>query len=197
MPVLRGLEIIVGMTAIPDAPSPVLTRSALIVPVPSAEPVVGRHRRIMDRSAVGGVPAHVTVLYPFIPPSEIDETVIEAVAEVLRDVPAFDCTFAEVDWFGDHLVWLRPDPDLRFRELTNAVWERFPVHRPYAGVHDPVPHLTVGDAQLADLSTLRRVAEEIATELPITARIDEVRLMAGAYEPDSWRSLATFPLVGE
>ncbi|AOS65926.1 2'-5' RNA ligase family protein [Actinoalloteichus hymeniacidonis] len=183
------------MTEILSDPAPALTRSALIVPIPSAEPAVGRHRRTLDRSAVGGVPAHVTVLYPFLPPDEIDDAAVQAIGEVLAGFAAFDTVFTEVAWFGEHLVWLRPEPDSAFRALTSAVWERFPLQQPYAGVHEPVPHLTVGDAQLADLPTLVRVAEEIEGELPIAAHVDEVRLMAGAYEPDSWRSLATFPLV--
>ena len=41
--------------------------TALIVEVPAAEVVVGRHRAWLDRAAALGVPAHVMVLYPFRP----------------------------------------------------------------------------------------------------------------------------------
>jgi hypothetical protein len=47
------------------------TQSAVLVPVPEAERAVSRHRARLDAAAALGVPAHVTVLFPFVPPSEI------------------------------------------------------------------------------------------------------------------------------
>ena len=41
--------------------------SAVLVPVPEAERAVSRHRARLDGAAARGVPAHVTVLYPFVP----------------------------------------------------------------------------------------------------------------------------------
>jgi len=43
----------------------------LLLPVPAAEPAVSRHRARLVESAKGGVPAHITVLYPFLPPAGI------------------------------------------------------------------------------------------------------------------------------
>ena len=39
--------------------------SALLVAIPSAEPAVARHRDRFDSSAPRGVPAHITVLFPW------------------------------------------------------------------------------------------------------------------------------------
>lgn len=80
--------------------------TALIVPVPEAEPLVGRHRRILDHSAPWGVPAHVTVLYPFLPPDRVTGEAIEDVRGCLTAVEAFSCTFSDVRWFGEDAVWL-------------------------------------------------------------------------------------------
>ncbi len=70
----------------PDAPAP--TQTAVIALVPEAESLVGRYRQRLDASAVWGVPAHVTVLLPFLAPHEVDEQVIAtltaAVVSVLR-----------------------------------------------------------------------------------------------------------------
>ena len=44
-------------------------QSALLILVPAAEPAVGEHRARLDASARDGVPAHLTVLYPFLPPA--------------------------------------------------------------------------------------------------------------------------------
>lgn len=90
-------------TALTDA-----TETAIIVPVPAAEPVVGRHRKALDRAATWGVPAHVTVIVPFLPPAAITERVLDDVRDCL--VPAFDCAFARVEWFGEEVVWLAPEP---------------------------------------------------------------------------------------
>ena len=47
------------------------TDSAVVIPVPEAEAVVGPHRARLDPFAAWGVPAHVTVLAPFVPPHAI------------------------------------------------------------------------------------------------------------------------------
>ncbi len=86
------------------------TQSAVLVPVPEAERVVSRHRIRLDPAAELGVPAHVTVLYPFVAPPAITAT-------------------------------------------TLAV--------------------------------------------PVSAHISRVWLMCGAATPDSWRTVAEFPLAGQ
>jgi 2'-5' RNA ligase superfamily protein len=172
------------------------TQTAVIVPVAAAEGVVAGHRRRLDRAAAWGVPAHVTVLFPFVPPAEVGAGVIDALASLLATVDPFDCTFASCGWFGEDVVWLAPEPAERFRELTRAVVERFPGHLPYGGeFEDIVPHLTVGEARLGTVEDLRAVEAEVSRALPITARIDHALVMEGAERPDSWRTLARLPLA--
>jgi 2'-5' RNA ligase len=121
------------------------TESAVIVACPEAEAVVGPHRERFDRSAADGVPAHVTVIYPFVPPSDVDAGVIEALAPAIAAVPRFEVRFETTGWFGTEVLWLDPRPDEPFRALTTAVFDAFPDYPPYGGVHDDVvPHLTVG-----------------------------------------------------
>ena len=55
----------------PEMPAPMMAQSAVLVPVPEAERAVSRHRTRLDRAAAWGVPAHVTILYPFVAPSAI------------------------------------------------------------------------------------------------------------------------------
>jgi 2'-5' RNA ligase len=171
------------------------TETALIVPVPESEPVVGGYRRVLDHSAVWGVPAHVTVLYPFLPPERVTDEVIEAVRGCVRGVAAFGCVFSEVRWFGEEAVWLAPDPDEPFRALTEAVWRRFPDCPPYGGEFDEVvPHLTIGSTRLGDRDGLRRAEAEVVARLPVRARVDRVLLLAGTDAPDSWRPVTEFAL---
>ncbi len=169
------------------------TETAVIVPVPAAEAVVGHHRRTLDHSAVWGVPAHVTVLYPFLPPDRIDPAVVGDLVEVLTG--AFECVFSRVAWFGQDVVWLAPDPAEPFRALTERVWRRFPECPPYGGENpEVIPHLTIGSTRLGDRPALERAAAEVGTHLPIQAEIGRVRLIAGNTSPGSWRTVAEFQL---
>jgi 2'-5' RNA ligase len=170
------------------------TQSALIVPVPEAEGAVGALRARYDTSASWGVPAHVTVLYPFLPPAGIDETVLAAVRETVLTVPRFDLVLTRTDWFGDDVLWLAPEPDGPFRALTAALWARFPQAAPYGGAFDDVvPHLTVAHGRPPPV--LREAAVQVAAGLPIHAPVEAVRLIVGRPEPgDSWHTMAEFPL---
>ena len=169
------------------------TQTALIIPVPEAERAVGRFRASLDQAASWGVPAHVTVLYPFLPPEQVDDGVRAVLREVVARVPRFDATLTHVDWFGDTVAWLAPQPDRPFRELTAAVWQQFPEAAPYAGAYtEVVPHLTIGHD--APRPVLQHAADAVAAYLPITIAVDTVRLIAGTPEHGPWRTVCEFPL---
>jgi 2'-5' RNA ligase len=108
-----------------------MPESAILVPVTAAEPVVGRLRARLDRSASRGIPAHVTVLYPFVSPGQITPAVIQMTAAAVRSVPAFGCRFAGLGWFGEDVLWLAPEPAGPFRALTAAVHAAFPQYPPF------------------------------------------------------------------
>jgi hypothetical protein len=155
-------------------------RTALIVAVPEAERAVGAYRLEHDWSAGVGVPAHITVLFPFSSPDAVEEA---AIAEVVAQVPAFVFALTAVERFDDGTVWLRPEPSAPFAALTRAVWERWPEHPPYEGVHEEViPHLTVSEAPI-----------DVAIDLPIHAHARDVALIE---EDDRghWHERARFPL---
>jgi 2'-5' RNA ligase len=170
------------------------TQTALIVPVPEAEPVVGRFRASLDLAASWGVPAHVTVLYPFLPPERVDHVVRAALRDIVAVVPRTEVSLTRVDWFGDEVVWLAPEPDQLFRDLTAAVWRRFPDAPPYAGAHaEVVPHLTIGHN--APRVVLAEAAQAVCAHLPIRTTVTAVHLIAGT--PDHpWHPVTRFPLGG-
>ena len=143
------------------------------------------------------MPAHVTVLYPFVEPAAGDEHVRATLAGAVGSVTAFDCRFSRTRWFGEDVLWLDPEPAGPFAELTAAVWRAFPQHPPYGGVHDDViPHLTVAERRLADLPTLQAAEQAVQAGLPLSARIEQVLLVAGTDSPRSWRLLHELPLGG-
>jgi 2'-5' RNA ligase len=175
---------------------PMAAQSAVLVPVPEAERAVGGHRGRLDRAATWGVPAHVTVLYPFVPPSEISAAVIAGIAGAVGSVSAFDCEFAATAWFGEEVVWLAPRPDEPFRALTRAVSAAFSRYLPYGGIYDDViPHLTIGDRPAGGVRELRAAEVDVLRWLPIEARISRVWLMTGNAVPGSWQTVAELPLA--
>jgi hypothetical protein len=170
-----------------------MSESAVIVPVPETEPVVGAFRAALDRSAGWGVPAHVTVIYPFLAPDRLGPHELRRLRDAIRSVPHFDVSFPEVRWFADTVVWLAPHPADSFRALIDAVWSAFPECPPYGGAFGtPVPHLTIGDD--ADLDALSAAGDAISRRLPVTASVQVAHLFQGSATPGAWRSVAELPL---
>jgi hypothetical protein len=173
------------------------TETAVLVLVPEAEGAVAEHRAHLDMAASWGVPAHLSVVYPFVPPAHVDERVLAELAGAIGTVPAFDCVFPRTDWFGADVLWLAPEPDAPFRKLVSAVVAAFPAHLPYGGVHgDSVPHLTVGELRLGSAAELTAAERAVRAHLPIRARVDRAVLLAGRPEPGSWQPVAEFRLGG-
>jgi hypothetical protein len=154
--------------------------SALVVLVPEAETLVGSFRRKYDPSAREGMPAHITTLYPFLPPDQINATILGVLRECFARFSPFHFSLIAIDRLAVEVLYLMPDPAEIFRELTRAAWARFPQAPPYGGKHSTIePHLTI--AHLAEKEGLDRVADDLADaiekKLPIRAAANEVALM--------------------
>jgi hypothetical protein len=92
-------------------------------------------------------------------------------------------------------LYLAPEPDEPFRQLTLAIWNRFPQSPPYGGKWpDIIPHLSI--AWLADEALLTGVADDFARaaegKLPIRATASEIALMDN--RSGRWNVEATFSL---
>ena len=167
--------------------------SGLVVLVPEAEPVVARHRQLLDENASRGAPAHVTVLFPFAPPPALDEGTLVRVRTAVAAVPAFDHVFRRTAWFGDDVLWLAPEDPGPFRALTSRLHAAFPQHPPFEGrFPDVVPHLTVGHRHPRPL--LEAAEHELRAALPVGGRATEVVLLARDTPEDRWAVRAAFPL---
>ena len=84
-------------------------QSALIIAVPEAEPLVKSLRERFDPSAAVGVPAHITILYPFKPPPEITSAVQAELRQFFAQFAAFEFTLAELRRFPE-VLYLAPSP---------------------------------------------------------------------------------------
>ena len=173
--------------------------TALLLPVPAAEPAVSEHRARLDEAARDGVPAHITVLYPFLPPAGVGTALLASLGRLFAGFAPFEFTLDKVRWFGDELVWLGPRDPAPFAALTDLVFGAFPSCPPYGGRHtEVIPHLTIGHRGGPEV--LRAAAEAVGPFLPIEAAAAEVILMAGprpgvpGSQPGRWRTVAGFPL---
>ena len=169
--------------------------SGLAVLAPAAELLVGPFRDKYDPSGAAGMPTHITLLYPFKPPVEIDQIVLDKLRECFSRFRPFAFSLSAIRCFHDGVLYLIPEPDEPFRLLTLMIWDAYPETPPYGGRYSSVaPHLTV--AQLADERQAEQMAVEFARasrgQLPIHAMATEIALM----DPltGSWQVRATFAL---
>lgn len=171
--------------------------SGLVVAIPEAEVLVKDFRDRYDPSARLGVPAHVTVLYPFKPPSEISPEDVETLRGLFSREAPFDVQLPEFRVFPN-VLYLAPEPARSFRHLTEVVFAHFPNTPPYAGQFaETTPHLTV--AQIDDHDGLSKVVSDFRLQtdgrLPIQSRVKEVLLMVNASR--FWEIRNRFPLGSE
>ncbi|TMH58593.1 MAG: 2'-5' RNA ligase family protein [Betaproteobacteria bacterium] len=140
-----------------------LDQTVLLVPAFRLTAAIEQHRRRFDPTAVLGMPAHVTIMFPFLPDRS---PTLEALLDLLASVDSFEYSLTEVRQFEDGTVYLAPQPSSRFVQLTDLVSEQCGL-LPYRGAYSAVvPHLTVattapGEDRTWLISTLQR-------ELPLS-----------------------------
>jgi len=167
-------------------------RTALVILVPEAEPLVKEFRDRYDPSAAKGMPAHVTVLYPFKYVNEIGKDVVDALQTLFSRYLRFSFTLEETRRFPTTL-YLAPQPEALFQELTQAVAERYPETPPYEGAFSTVvPHLTI--AQVGDSQELDKISDGFDRasrgRLPIHSSAEKVWLMEK--EEGKWKPRLSF-----
>ncbi len=160
-------------------------RTALVIVVPEAEPLVGHLREQYDHPAGGlGVPAHVTLLFPF-----GDDA--DGLEELFAGVAPFDFSLSHTARFVEEpVLYLAPEPADAFVRVTEALVARYPEFPPFGGEYDTiVPHLTVG------YDVPKDVEERLRPSLPIHARAETVTWLEE--RPDGrWAKRRRFLLGG-
>jgi len=169
-----------------------LPETALICRVPEAERYIARYRDRYDPSARRNVPAHVTVLYPFMAPAQIDGSVLEKLRAIARAVPGFEYRMTRTQRFPVAL-YLDPEPAAPYAALTERVFHAFPDYPPFEGKFETVvPHVTVAHG---DEPLLCEIEVELRIALPasgIPARCHELVLIENS--TGRWEQMHVFPL---
>jgi 2'-5' RNA ligase len=169
--------------------------TALIVPVDVPMPVQ-RLRDRMDPSAVVGVPAHITLLYPFVPVDGLDDGIRAQVLRIVSGEPAFPFVLGRVQRWPE-VVCLLPAPSQPFSRLIGALAVAFPDYQPYGGaiaLPEIVPHVTVAHTSRSDY--LDAAEHALPALLPVPAFCREVSLIA--HQPgDRWHVVWGFSLAAD
>ncbi len=131
-------------------------RSAVILPVDLPGPLEAyRQRHVAD--APMGLPAHVTLRYPFVPAEALTAAHVERLERSVAGSPAFEYRLASVERWPDTL-YVAPQPTAPFDELAArlaAAWPEWPLY----GDGSPFEaHVTLGEPADAPEETALRLA---------------------------------------
>ncbi|MFE6267437.1 poly(A) polymerase [Streptomyces goshikiensis] len=177
-----GVEAVLESGAPGEGPAPLdvpATARTAVAWLPPHDPAVEELRREHDPQA-GRWPAHVNLLFGFVPESSFGEAV-PLLAEVAARTRAFTVRMAGVHDFGHRegaTLWLDPaaDGDGPWQELRRALVERFPGCR--GRREEYTPHLTLGHSR-----DPRRAVREFTARLggaaaPAPARVGALAVLS-------------------
>ena len=163
--------------------------SAIVVAT-SLPPALERLRRANTDAAAHGIPAHVTVLYPFLPAPLLTPEIRDGLARIASAESPFTVRFARVERWPE-VVWLAPEPAAPFARLIEATCAAFPDYPPYGGtIDEPIPHLTIAEGASFDGDAVRDAA---LPHLPFERAISALTVIAEA-SPGRWRVRWRLPL---
>ena len=168
--------------------------SILLIPVLSVGYLVKQLRDKYDSSSLRGIPPHITILFPFKNPNEINEGDINKLRLLFPGVYGFSFALQRISTFSG-VVFLEPTEREKFIHLTNEIVRIFPEYPPYKGKFTEInPHLTIGH-ELGDKfdQALIETRRKIKDKLPISVKSQEVWLMES--ENGTWAVREKFPLL--
>ena len=135
---------------------------------------MGPWRERHDEWAARGIPAHITLVSPFLEPGQVDEAVLQRLAELLEAAVRPQLRLSAIGWVGG-VVYLKPEDTAQLQALAQAVQDGWPELRRH--VRRPrLYHLTVARRQ--GPQGYRRARRALSRHLPLPALLDEARLYA-------------------
>ena len=125
-----------------------------------------------------GIPLHVTLLYPFVRPDELD-VALPRLAQVLEAHERFDFALTELKTFP-RTVWVAPVPAAPFVALTHALESEFGTSHMGGAFEEVIPHVTLVDGLEESRldETVKRLRPVVEPLLPVALAADEVVVLA-------------------
>ncbi|MGW9370265.1 2'-5' RNA ligase family protein [Streptomyces xanthophaeus] len=153
---------------------PAIGTTAVVIELRAADVLLEAAGQVDPRLVRPGLPAHVTVLYPFVPAGELTDETDRSIRGLAGSIPAADVHLARIvtepGFVSVHAAELEP--------AVNAFREHWPQLRPYGGRFGPAPAAHVTVAMGCDDSQAQRVGELVSGLLPLRARAEAVHVVA-------------------
>ncbi len=152
-----------------------LTTTIMIIAPHEVQALTAPLRRQYALDKMICVPAHITILYPFVPYEQLDAA-SEKLRQICAEIEPFDIT---VEGYGNfpRFIYMKPKNEVPIRNLCHRVFEAFPDYLPFRGVYGDTPtlHMTVGEFATEE----ERAAAIMPVYKPITFRAERVHVMYG------------------
>lgn len=163
--------------------------TAVVTVLPDAAPLLDAASGIDPALVRRGVPAHVSLLYPFVPASALTGQDEKDVRSLAASFPAADLLLEEVVTAAGFVAVTVPG----LQATVDAFRAQWPGTRPYGGRFGarPAAHVTIAMGA-DDPTTAARVRAAIDNLLPLRARAAAVQLVVLTEE--GWQSRFTVPL---
>jgi 2'-5' RNA ligase len=158
-----------------------LESALLIVPPRQVQAFAYPIREEHDAESFSRVPAHITLLYPFVSPDEVDEAA-EQLKKTCAGFPPFELTLDQYGRFEDAL-FLEPSDPQKIDELYQRLLEVFPDYPAYKGEHDRELRFHLTLARFEDAAKADKI--ELPPTPSFTFEVKQLHLYLGSPEEDT------------
>jgi 2'-5' RNA ligase len=158
-----------------------LETALIIVPPRPVQSFAYPIRETHDAESFNRVPAHITLIYPFVPPDEVEEAE-KALTKTCKKFPAFELTLDRYGQF-ETALFLEPSQPQKVLDLFELISAAFPDYPPYEGkkgegLH---PHLTL--AQFKKPTQAEKI--KLPPEPKFTFEVKQVHIYLGPTDDDT------------
>jgi 2'-5' RNA ligase superfamily len=167
---------------------PAIGTTALVIEVPGAEALLDVARRVNPALVRPGLPAHVTVLYPFLPVAELTDDVDAAVRAIAASVTVTEVRLTELVSALGFVAMAAPE----LQPVADAAYAEWPGVQPYGGRFGPKPpvHLTIAMGGTED--ELAQVVAQTREAIPVIDQPEAVHLVV--LTEQGWQLRLSAPL---
>ncbi len=166
--------------------------AGVVVLVPAANDLVDPWRLRHDPSGALGMPAHITLVYPFLRGERLEGSVLDRLRAVLAPRAPVELELRRTARFPE-TVYLAPEDPEPFRQMTAALVAEWPEAQPYGGQYaDVVPHLTIADRATTEL--MDEIDRAVTPGLPISTTVSSAHVFV--FDGDRWQARHELPFEG-
>lgn len=192
------LEVSLNQPAYDDASSASQAAESGIVVATTLPVEVEDVRQRFTAEAHQGAPAHVTLLYPWISPSDLTLDDVHRLGDVVAAHGGFEAQFTSIEEFPGGVFYLKPEPHDSFMKLISLVHRMYPDYPPYEGRFPRVvPHATlvgstqnIPDDEQWSAADAESAVASLESHLPIPFSVTEIQVLCGNHQDRPWTPLA-------